>query len=121
MLTDIPDLITASMYWSMLEVGLGYIATNSIVVYGLVAHMSVKSSLRSIRSLLSLHKLDRISSRETNDTLRADEGQNWPTYTGELSTSAQYVGQDIEAMHFAGDRIHMKQEIESTMEYIERP
>lgn len=115
-----PDLITATIYWSMIEVGLGYIATNAIVVYGLVARISIRFSLRSLRSLLSLPKFSRVSSREAESNFHTDEGRRWPRDTSQLSTSAKYVGRDIEEMPLASRGIHLKQEFESTVQWTER-
>ena len=100
----------------MIEVGLGFIATNLIVVYGLVAHSSIGPSLRSLRSLLSLPKFSRVSSREADSAFQTDEGRTWPRNTGQLSTSAKYVGRDIEEMPLAGRGIHLKREFGSTIE-----
>ena len=36
------------MYWSMLETGLGFVAANLIVVYGLLAHSNLVPYLRSL-------------------------------------------------------------------------
>lgn len=99
----------------MIEVGLGYIATNLIVVYGLVAHTSLRSSLRSLRSLLSLPKFSRVSSH-SDSTLHAEEGRVWPGKVGQLSTSAKYVDRDVEELPLTSDGIHLKHEFESTTE-----
>ncbi len=110
------DLITAVIYWSMIEVGLGFIATNLIVVYGLLAHSSFSSSLRSLRSLLSLPRFSRISSPEMDSSLHTDEGRMWPRNAEQNYTSAKYVGRDIEEMPLASRGIHMKREFETTIE-----
>lgn len=109
------DLITASIYWSMIEVGLGYIATNSIVVYGLVAQFSFKSSLRSLRSLLSLPVFSRVSSQTDNNFHTGEEGA-WPRDLGQHSTSAKYAGRDIEELPLNSSGINLKQEFGSTTE-----
>ena len=100
----------------MIEVGLGFIATNLIVVYGLLAHSSFSSSLRSLRSLLSLPKFSRVSSRENGSSFQTDEERMWPKNTGQHSTSAKYVGHDIEEMPLASRGIHLKREFETTVE-----
>ena len=102
----------------MIEVGLAYIATNLIVVYGLVAHTSFKSSLRSLRSLLSLNRFSRVDSR-TDSTFQAEGGRVWPKNTGQLSTSAKYVGGDVEEIPLTHNGIHLKKEFESTTERVE--
>ena len=91
-----PDLITASIYWSMIEVGLGFIATNLIVVYGLLARSSMRSGLRSLRSLLSLSKLSRTSSQETGNTFHIDEERHWPRENGNYSASAKHLIRDTD-------------------------
>lgn len=111
-----PDLITASIYWSMLEVGLGYIATNLIVVYGLFARFPVRSPFRSLRSLLSLPKHSRLTSRDADIASHRDEWRTWPRETGQNSTSAKYVGRDIEEIPLASHEIHLKQEFARTVE-----
>ena len=102
----------------MIEVGLAYIATNLIVVYGLVAHTSFKSSLRSLRSLLSLNRFSRVGSR-TDSTFEAEGGRVWPKNTGQFSASARYVGRDIEEIPLTRNGIHLKKEFDSTAERIE--
>ena len=46
------DLDTSAMYWSILEFGLGFVAANLVVGYGLLAHSSSVSHLRSLSSML---------------------------------------------------------------------
>ena len=115
-IANLTDLITASIYWSMIEVGLGYIATNLIVVYGLLAYTSIKFSLHSLRSLLSLSKLSRISSQKTGGDSDTDEERMWSGSTGQHFTSANYVERDVEEMPLATRGIHLKQEFKSAVE-----
>lgn len=100
----------------MLEVGLGYIATNLIVVYGLFAHASIRSPLRSLRSLLSLSRLTRLSSRQADSASDIEHGGTWPKETSNSVTSVKYVGRDIEEVPLAGHGIHMKKEFGSRSE-----
>ena len=97
----------------MIEVGLGYIATNLIVVYGLLTHTSIKSSLRSLGSLLSLSKFSRTSSRETRSESHTDEERMWSGSTGQHFT---YVGRDVEEIPLDTRGIHLKQEFKSAVE-----
>lgn len=101
----------------MIEVGLGFIATNLIVVYGLLARTSFKSSLRSLRSLLSLPRHYQLQSRDGDGTSHNDGGRTWPkAITGQIFTSAEYARHDIEVMPLTGDGIHVKQEFGSLAE-----
>ncbi len=59
------DLDTSAMYWSMLETGLGFVAANLVVVYGLLAHSKLVSYLRSLGSML-FSKFSRVESQEDN-------------------------------------------------------
>lgn len=59
------DLDTAAMYWSMLETGLGFVAANLVVVYGLLAHSRLVSYLRSLGSML-FSRFSRVESQEDN-------------------------------------------------------
>ena len=39
------DLDTSAMYWNMLEIGLGFVSANLVVVYGMLAHSGLVSYL----------------------------------------------------------------------------
>lgn len=62
---DFEYLDTSAMYWSMLETGLGFVAANLVVVYGLLAHSKLVSYLRSLGSML-FSKFSRVESQEDN-------------------------------------------------------
>ncbi|MCJ1380091.1 hypothetical protein MMC17_003194 [Xylographa soralifera] len=108
---DFEYLITASMYWSMLEVGLAFIAANLIVVYGLLTRTIFSSALRSLRSLLP-SRFSRVSSREGDDTF--DRRRVWARKTGgKFSTSTEISGRDTEEVPLDSRHIHMQQEFGS--------
>lgn len=104
------------MYWSMLEVGLGFIAANLIVVYGLLANSSIGASLLSLRSLLSRSKASRVSSQEDDISLPTDKRRIWPTDTSQSLTYAEFAGRDTEEIPLDSRVIHSKHEFGSTIE-----
>ena len=101
------------MYWSMLEVGLAFIAANLIVVYGLLTRTIFASALQSLRSLLP-SRFSRISSKDEDHTL--EERKLWSTNAGKHSTSTNISGRDVEDVPPVDSRhIHMQQEFGSTV------
>ena len=100
------------MYWSMLEVGLAFIAINLIVVYGLLTHTVFKSVIRSLRSLIP-SRLSGISSRGGEDTL--DKRKLWARGANKFSTSTEISGRDGEEIPMDNHHIHMQQEFGSTV------
>ena len=108
------DLITASIYWSMLEVGLGFIAANLIVIYGLMANTWFKSCVHSLRSLLSVSKFSRLSSHERDATFQTEKDRVWPN-TSQSETYVESAGRDIEEMPMNSNEIHATHEFGTTV------
>ena len=88
------DLDTSTIYWSMLETGLGFVGANRVVVYGLVAHSKLVSYLRSLSSML-FSRFSRVESQENNSfqSRRVNlQGSN----RANSSAYGEHDGRDIE-------------------------
>ncbi len=74
----------------MLEAGLGLIAANLIIIYGLLAGLALKGVSRSVRALFS-----RPSASPRSDTEQgarpSDEKEMWSGGGGEVASYAQFT------------------------------
>ena len=120
-------LITTSMYWSMIEVGSGFIAANLIIIYGLLTGHALQNLLQSVRSVVSsigLSKSSRTSrsSRNRQESLHSEEGKMWTGPNGDISSSAEYAGREptLKEEEMDGKRIHMTQMVKTTEERVRR-
>ena len=79
----------------MLETGLGFIAANLIIIYGLLTGQLLQRVLHSVRSLGSFFQLSNSShsGRNRAESLGSHEGKTWAGNGAELSTSAEFAAQ----------------------------
>ena len=107
------DLDTSAIYWSMLETGLGFVAANLVVVYGLLAHSKLVSYLRSLGSTL-FSKFSRVESQEDN-AFRSQGVNLQGLNSANTSTYGQHDGRDIEDIPLGDFQIHVEKGFGSTV------
>ena len=92
----------------MLEVGLGLITANLIIVYGLVAGGAIQKLLRSIRSLIP-STFSGTADKERRSSQHSDERRMWAGSSHKLSSHAEFADQEqrLENGILDGHGIHM--------------
>jgi len=92
------DTITGTLYWSMVEVGVGLLAVCLPTIRFLFRGLSPESVINSIRSAFSLHSLRSQHSRMYDGTVPVGETQDGESTTSRAATIS------LEAVHQASDK-----------------
>ena len=119
---DIDLTAAISMYWSMLESGLGFCAACLPTIYTIVKSKSLQSIVRSVGSMMSIHS-DRSQGREgpkqpKSSPINTAGNTSWSKISEEqtlrsISTTDASAKQGVESIELEPmpphDRIHMTQ------------
>ena len=112
---DFEYLITNCMYWSMLETGLGFIAANLVVVYGLFARAKPMGAfVHSLRSLIPA-RFTKMSSTGDSAFQSAKNGRGWPQKESGSNSSAGSLGKKDEPS-ITRYEVHVKHEFGTARE-----